>query len=201
MPNTSATGGPLVPTGAQPPYGKDLSQILQNWLVPLIGLPGSHVVVYDQPEPPHIPDAGDAWAAVRVTISQADKFPAVIHATGATPVDQLQRHERIELLASFYDLGLTGLAQAYMATCRDGTAIGQNRDPLRANGMGLVSVGQPVALPALLKGRWNYRVDLPIMLSRQVARTYSILDVATADIELDADTGKGELTRTIHVHP
>lgn len=177
--------------------------IIQNWMVPLVGLAGDKVVVYDQPEPPVIPEAGEAWAAVRVTIGPADTFPAVTHDPTGDGVDKLQRHELIECLASFYDLGSTGLAQFYMSRFRDGTAIPQNREPLRAATISLGFVGEPVGLPVLFKQRWQYRVDLPFVLRRQVDRVYPVLNVLTGSIELRANTEvpPGEIVRTIPVPP
>lgn len=205
MPNDSATGGPLTPSSS-PAYGLTLNTIIQNWMVPLIGLAGTHVVIYDQPEPPNIPAAGDAFAAVRVSIGASDPFPFVGHVPasgGGQGVDQLQRHETIVCLASFYDLGSGGLAQSYLAMFRDGTAIAQNREPLYANAMALVSMGEPLAVPMLFKQRWMYRADLPFTLRRQVTRDYPVLNILTGNIELDANVEgpPGLITRTIPIHP
>lgn len=206
MPNDSSTGGPLTPTSS-PPYGADLNTIIQNWIVPLVpGLTGDKVVVYDQPEPPNIPSAGEAWAAVRVSIEDADTFPYVAHVPGGDSgqgIDQLQRHETIICLASFYDLGSTGLARYYMSLFRDGSAIAQNREPLRASNMALVAVREPVAVPSLLKQRWLYRVDLPFVLRRQVNRDYAVRHLASGVIILDANVEgpPGLIERTITVEP
>lgn len=187
MPNTSASGGPLSPAAPAPAYGEALNKIIQNWLVPLIGLPGNLVVVYDQPEPPNVPDAGVAWAAVRVTIGDADRFPFVGHNVGGVAGDTLIRNEAIDLLASFYDLGSNGLAAGYMAACRDAMAIRQNLDPIYVAGIKMGEVREPVTLPTQLKTRWQLRVDLPIALRRQVQRVYPVEDVATVSIVLNAN--------------
>lgn len=205
MPNDSSTGGPLDPA-ASPPYGVALTTIIQNWMVPLVGLPGDKVVVYDQPVPPMIPEAGDAWAAVRVTIGAADTFPFVGHdplAAAGLGADVLQRQETIDCLASFYDLGSGGLSQFYMSRFRDGTAIGQNREPLRLSAISFTGAGEPTGLPVLLKQRWQYRVDLPFTLRRQVDRSYPVRNLVTSSIDLRANTEvpPGELDRVIPVPP
>lgn len=203
MPNTSSSGGPLSPTGAAPAYGDALNTIIQNWLVPLIGLAGNLVVVYDQPEPPNVPEAGIAWAAVRVTIGDADRFPFVGHNVAGVAGDTLIRNEGIELLASFYDLGSTGQAASYMTACRDAMAIRQNLDPIYAAGIKLAEVLESTALPTLLKNRWQYRVDLPIRLRRQIQRLYTVEDVAVGSIELDANVEAGAqlIQRVIPIEP
>lgn len=191
MPNTSSSSGPLSPTPPAPAYGAALNTIIQNWLVPLIGLTGDRVVVYDQPEPPNVPDAGVAWAAVRVTVGDADRFPFVGHNVAGVAGDTLIRNEAIDLLASFYDLGIDGLAAGYMAACRDAIAIRQNLDPVYAAGIKIGEVLEPVSLPTQLKTRWQYRVDLPIRLRRQVQRLYAVEDVLVGSIELNANVEAG----------
>lgn len=194
MPNNSSTGGALSPNTGTPPQtapltGLALYAFLQDWLVPIIGLPGNLVRVYDQAEPPSAPDAGNAWAAVKVTIGPSDAYPFVGHNfIPGGPFDVLQRHEELNLLASFYDLGSLGVAQDLCLTLRDGLSISQNLEPLILNGLGFISCGDPITVPTLMKQRWLYRIDLPFGLRRQVTRTYPVLDVASVKVTVETDT-------------
>jgi hypothetical protein len=81
-------------------------------LVALTGLDPTLVRPAFQPEPPDVPDAGNAWMAFRYSARPADDFPAIVHHDG---YDEMQRHEVIHTLCSFYDLGTTGLADYYAA--------------------------------------------------------------------------------------
>lgn len=193
MANDSSTGGPLAPNPPPQPTplsGAALYAFLQAWLVPLIGLPGNLVYVYDQAEPPSAPDAGQAWAAVKVTIGPYDTFPFVGHDfTPGLEADTLIRHEQLNLLASFYDLGSLGLAQDYCLTLRDALAISQNFEPLILSGMALVGCDDIVTVPTLLQQRWNYRVDLPFRMRHQVTRTYPVRDLVAAEVTVNTDGG------------
>lgn len=193
MANDSSTGGPLAPNPPPQPTplsGAQLYEFIQGWLVPLIGLPGNLVRVYDQAEPASAPDAGQAWAAVRVNIGSYDTFPFVGHdVTPGLEADTLIRHEQLNVLASFYDLGSLGLAQDYCLTLRDALAIGQNLEPLILNGMALVGCDDIVTVPTLTQQRWMYRVDLPFRMRRQIKRTYPVLDLESAKITVLTDGG------------
>ncbi len=188
MANDSSTGGYLLPAASPAPLeGKDLLAFLQGWLVGITGLPGTMVRPRWQPEPPDIPQAGDAWAALGVVRRPSDEYPFVSHQPSVG--DWVQRHELLEVLTSFYDLGSTGLADYYAALFREGSAVEQNRWPLVAAGMNLVRVGALVAVPSLLKLRWLYRVDLEIAIRRQIDRLYPVRDLVAAQGDIFTDGG------------
>lgn len=187
-PNTSASGGYLRPAAMPAPLqGAALNTFFQELVVGVTGLAGELVRPAWQAEPPNIPPAAVAWAAIRITMIPGDTFPAVIHRDDGS--DELQRHEQINILASFYDLGTDGLADAYARMLRDGLAIPQNREVLTRAGMGLNSVGTLVAVPVLLKERWLYRVDLPFIVAREDKRVYPVENVASMHGELVTSTG------------
>ncbi len=154
MPNTSATGGPLAPAASPAPLeGQALNRFFQGWIAGIIGLDGQWIRPSFQPEPPNVPDAGEAWVAFRRVSRASDTWPAIVHRGAGAGLDELQRHERIELLLSFYDLGTNGLADAYASLFRDGTAIAQNREPLTLAQMGFMGCGDLIEVPSLLKNR------------------------------------------------
>lgn len=185
MPNTSATGGPLSPAVSPTPLeGQALNRFLQQVVVGITALDGQWVRPRWQAESPNIPDAGEVWAAIGVVDRDSDTFPAI------TAFDTtLQKHEVLNILVSFYDLGTNGLADYYAALLRDGLMIPQNREVLTVADMGLVEVGRPVAVPSLLKQRWLYRVDMPMTIRREIQRVYPILPLVSAQITTKTDDG------------
>jgi hypothetical protein len=200
----SSTGGYLLPLADPAPLeGEPLNDFLQGWIVGITGLPGDMVRPRLQAEPPNIPSAGTAWAAIGTQVRPADEFPYVVHnphANGGLGQDELHQHEDIEILCSFYDLSTNGQADAYAALLRQGTAIDQNLEPLILNGMGLVACGAPVPLPSKLKTRWLYRVDITVTIKREIIRFYQVQNVIALDATLEAENAGGALlTRTITV--
>jgi hypothetical protein len=196
---------PYVAPAASPAplEGQALLVFLQGWVVGVTGMDGTLVRPRWQAEPANIPDAGNAWAAIGVGIRPADTYPFVGNVAGADPVNpnyKLVRHEELELLCSFYDTGSTGLADQYAALLRDGSAIPNNRIPLRAAGFAFVSADPIGPVPTLLKERWLYRVDFKITLRRQIDRVYPVPTVQTVDIGLKAnDLGDGIYQKNITI--
>lgn len=195
MTNTSATGGylqPNPPPAPAPLEGQNLLDFLQEVLVGVTGLNGTMVRPRWQSDPPNIPNAGDAWCAFGITSRPSDTFAYVGHITNqANPqgADAMQRQETLHLLASFYDQGSSGLADEYAALLRDGFQIAQNREVLQRNGFAFVSSGELETVPSLLKERWLYRVDIALTIRRQIDRTYPVLNLDSAQIEVVAQSG------------
>lgn len=192
MVNTSATGGYLVPTVASPPLeGKPLLEFLQAVVVGISALPGPMVRPRWQAEPPDIPLAGTAWCAMGINNRASDTFPYVTHdpaAAAGEGADKMQRQEQMDILCSFYDLGVEGLADRYAAQLRDGFAIAQNREVLQLAGYSFAYGGDLVTVPSLLKERWLYRVDYAFSIRRQIDRTYPVLNLESAQGEIITDT-------------
>lgn len=196
--NTSATGGPIGPGSPAAPgplEGAALLDFIQDWIVQLTGLDGTLVRPDWQAEPPNLPAAGTAWCGFRIADRDADDFPWIGHnpkflaPAGWSPppagMDLMQRNETLWLHCVFYDLGSPGAADLYAALLRDSAIIPQNREYLRKAGMTVGSTGRLVAVPELIKERWQYRVDLTIELRRQIYRAYPALDVLEADVTLN----------------
>jgi hypothetical protein len=186
----SSTGGFLQPAAAPAPLeGQQLLDYIQEWFVNICGLPGNMVRPRWQAEPPDITQAGNCWMAFGITNRPSDQYPYVYHIPGGNGSDNLQRHEQLEILTSFYDTGSTGLADQYAALLRDGTAIAQNREYLTNQGMNLVRAGNLLTVPSLLKLRWLYRVDLEIVIRRQIDRVYPVLNIESAEGDVYTDVG------------
>lgn len=195
MPNDSTTGGYLLPTSDSraPLEGAALLTFIQNWIVGISGLPGNMVRPRWQTEPPNIPAEGNAWAAIGITERNPDLYPPMVHvcenATNGVGHDEQQQHEFIDILCSFYDRGVTGLADSYAAQTRAGMAVPQNREPLFKAGWGFTDAGPPRPAPSLLKLTWTYRVDLRVVLRRANVRVYPIRNVLTLNGTLQPSAG------------
>ena len=65
--------------------------------------------------------------------------------------------------------------------------------------MGIVETGDLLTVPSLLKERWLYQVDFPVVIRREIQRTYTVLNVLSSQGTLVTDQGQ---TRNIGVpHP
>lgn len=178
--------GYLLPAPTPAPLeGQAFDRFIQQWVVGITGLEGKYVRQRWQPEPPNIPAAGVVWCALGINTRRGDAFAYA----WTRPDDSwfVQRHERMDLLASFYDLGTNGLAEEYAARLREGLSVPQNLEPLFAAGMGLVATGDIVTVPSLLKERWLYRADLSIEIARCVERVYPVLPVESSCFDLEVN--------------
>ena len=189
-PNTSASGGVLLPSTAPSPLeGEALLVFLQNWIAPLSGLAGEMVRPRWQPEPANIPAAGDAWMAFGLVPDRtADTFPYLSESSDGLST-RLQRQEEMPVLCSFYDLGSTGLADSLASLLRDNLAIPQNWEPLLDGGFALAYVGEMRPAPTLRATRWLYRMDFSFVLRRQIDRVYSVESLLSAHGTVRTDGG------------
>lgn len=181
MPNTSATGGYLAPAVSTPPTeDRDLDRQIQQLVVGITGLNGTLVRPRWQPQNqlPKLPEATVNWCAIGVVSITPDANAAIVHRSpaGSDGYDEMQRHEIIEILCSFY--GPAG--QGYAALLRDGLSIAQNREALFLENMGLYDTGQIVTAPDLMNQQWIRRYDLTVRLRRQVVRTYPVENLLSA---------------------
>jgi hypothetical protein len=194
--NDSSTGGPLAPLPSPAPApltGLALNDFLQGWIVGITGLAGTLVRPRWQPEPPIIPNAAVAWCAFGIMSRRGDSFPFIGHdgaQNGGNGLDQIIQNEEFELLLSFYDLGVNGEADTLAELMKQGAVIPQNREVLKAQNFDVGWVGDiSDPIPTLLKVRWLYRLDLPILIRRQIVRQYPVLNVESIAGSVTTDTG------------
>lgn len=184
MANTSATGGPLLPLVPTPPLqGDALDDALTAVVAGVTGLDGFFIRPRWQPDPPDQPSVSTDWCAIGITNITPDGNAYVGHFSGPsvddlTAFDQMQRHETLEITASFY--GPNG--GSYAGMLRDGLAIAQNREPLTAQGMAYVDTQGFVALPELVNQQFIRRQDVTLRFRRIVVRSYPVLNIRAADV-------------------
>jgi len=189
----SSTGGTLAPLDtAAPEEDADLDALFQKTVAALTGLQGQFVRPRWQPGHPKQPEPDVNWCALGITVVDADAGPAIEHLSAANGTDKYTRHEAIEVLTTFYGPRATSFA----SRLRDGIAIPQNMEPLKAREVGFVECGPIRNIPALINQQWVRRVDMALRFRRKVTRIYAVRNIASADIHLFDDS---HVDTTIHV--
>lgn len=186
----------VLPDPVTPPTeGTELDALFQRLIVGLTALPALMVRPRWQPTLPKQPERDANWCALGVEAVTADAGPAIGLSAGqlddnfVLDESQLgpmgyQRHETIEVLASFYG----PLGQRYAAQTRDGLGIVQNVQSLIDEDAVFVSTGAIVSVPELINQLWFKRYDLPMTFRRKVTRTYPTNRITSAEIVLKSDT-------------
>ncbi|MNK60448.1 hypothetical protein D3C87_795820 [compost metagenome] len=162
-----------------PPMDDELEDILQRAFAGITGMDPRLVRPRFEPEPANMPDFSQTWASFGVGETQSDLLAFLRQVSD--DVQELQRDQQFTALASFYGPG----AQVQLERFRDGIQIQQNREELGSFGIKLVEVGQARRLPALVKGLWQDRRDVPVILRRRYTRLYRVAAVNSADLGLD----------------
>jgi hypothetical protein len=185
MVNDSSTGGYLLPADAPAPEeDAELDGLFQDSVRNITGLPGSLVRPRWQPGNPKQPEPGTDWCAIGVMVQTPDAGPAIQHRSENGGADKLERHEEIEVLASFYG----PRRQSFAAKLRDGLSIPQNMETLQTSAIGLVGCGPIRSVPELVNQQWIRRSDMLMLFRRKTTRIYPVQNIEVADIHLFDDT-------------
>ena len=175
-------------TTPQPLFGHPWEDFLHDLVTGVTGMPGDKVFPRWQPQPPVRPDHDVDWAGVGISEITADWQAYVRHypASDEHPdgYDALQHMETTTLLASFYGPNATRNA----TLLRSGLFIEQNLAELRKANVGLVEVQTFQNAPELFKQKWVDRVDLPVVLRREIRFDYPVLNLLSAAGTITGDT-------------
>lgn len=193
MPNDSSTGGPLVLVQNNGFLADDaLEDFIQGWLVGLVNGGGiisdpSLVRAAYQADPPPIPATTVTWLAFNVKPEKLD-WDAVNTETslGGTPQQTTARIQEIHVDLTAYGPSAGGLITQVVMGC----GIAQNREPLQLANMQFAYANEPQITSRKLKGLWQRRTDLKVVLRRAVQFSYAVLSVtgATGQLVSDAPT-------------
>lgn len=185
MPNSSATGGYLAPSSTAPAEDEAFDRFFQGLVVGLTAIAAANVRPRWAETPLAIPERGINWAAFGVVGIDADEYPVVLHQSAGDGTDEMQRHETIELMVSFY-----GPNSARSATLfRDGLYIPQNREELWKAQVAVLDLGRLVSVPDLMNNTWRRRIDAPLRLRRCITRVYPVLNLLSAQGSVTTDAG------------
>jgi len=182
--STSATGGYLSPTSAAPDEDAALDDDLTEAVEGITGLPGDLVRPRWQPKPPKMPAPDIDWCAIGVADDDTTPgYPYLAHDGTAGGSSTQSTAEQMTVLASFYGPN----ARAFTKLLRDGLFLDQNREQLKLKGLFFVAPGKITAAPELIDAQWYRRYDLPLYFRRTVARTYAILNIESASVDVSSD--------------
>jgi hypothetical protein len=185
MPNTSATGGYLAPSSTPPTEDIAFERFMQAVIVGITGIVATKVRPRWAETPLPIPEIGVDWSAFGIIGVEADEFPFVLHKSAGQGTDEMQRHETIELMVSFYGPN----SQASATLFRDGLYIPQNREELWRAQVALLEVRRLVSVPDLMNNKWRRRYDTPLRLRRCITRVYPVLNLLSAQGSVNTDAG------------
>lgn len=186
MPNDSSTGGYLSPVSSRPVEDDAFEDFVGNVISGITGLTRAMVRPRWQPKPPPHPDITTDWCAIGITTIVSDYGTVKIHHPEGQGADEQQRHDTVDLLASFYGPSAYSLA----SRLRDGLMVAQNREAMRAAGVNLLEATRMRTASDLLNERFIRRVDLEIRLRRAFVRTYPILNVLSVSGVIQAQDGE-----------
>lgn len=180
MANSSATGGILTP--ALLPVVTVQDRLLQSLIAGLTGLAGANVRPLWQQNPPKQPEVNVDWCGFGIAKQEGDKGGAYVRhgertvGNVTTEFETLQRYEALDIQVIFYGPN----ALEYAGRIRDGLEIAQNRDTLRAAGLGVSDFGPVVRMPELVNEQYYNRADVTFKLSHEINREYSILSFVSS---------------------
>lgn len=188
MPNDSSTGGYLSPVSSRPVEDDAFEDFVGNVVAGVTGLARGMVRPRWQSKPPPHPDITTNWCAIGITTIVSDYGTVKIHHSEGQGSDEQQRHDTVDLLASFYGPGAYSLA----SRLRDGLMVAQNREAMRAAGVNLLEATRMRTASDLLNERFIRRVDLEIRLRRAFVRTYPILNLLSAVGSFETSDGTSQ---------
>ncbi len=174
----------MSPVAASPPLeDADLDSQFQQAVAGITSLPGNLVRPRWQPNNPKQPEPATNWCAIGVMDVTPDAGPFINHDPIGNGSDYYVRHEQIDLACTFYG----PQAQTNATALRDGLAIPQNMETLNTVGIYFIEC-QPIRpVPELVNQQWIRRYDLMVSFRRQVKRTYAVLSVLSANVDLISD--------------
>ncbi|MEZ2410545.1 hypothetical protein AB6806_27490 [Bosea sp. RCC_152_1] len=185
MANTSATGGPLVPSSTTPVEDDAFEDLIGNTISGLTGITRGMVRPRWQPTPPPMPPDNVSWCAFGIMELDADWGAHQQHHPEGDGSTELTRHETLTMLASFY--GPNGYSKA--SQLRDGLWIKQNWDSLNAAGVALLECSRARTATDIVNERYIRKIDLEMQFRRVITRTYPILNLLSAQGSFTTDTG------------
>lgn len=100
-------------------------------------------------------------------------------------VDEMIRHEEIELLCSFY--GPNSMANASLT--QDNLTIEQNFTELEQSGLFYRRALDITPNPELINDQWLKRYDLELFFGRAVHRAYNIESIQSAEVTINDYAG------------
>ena len=150
-----------------------------------------------QLDPAQQPAPDVDWCAFDIMRVSSDPWPDVAHVSAGDGSDMVVDHDRYEVGAVFYGPNADTLA----GLLRRGLYVWQNRSALRAVGIALQSVGDPVTVPELDSLVWRQRVDLSARFIVESRGSYAVLNLLRSTGSINGDDGTAVAFDTKEVKP
>jgi hypothetical protein len=167
----------LVPTDLGGNLEDDaFEDFLHDWLAGISGLAEDMVRPAFQANPSPFPDSGNTWMAFTFRRSKGDWDP-VVRGTS------IFRMEEIRILCGFYGPA----SGARVMQFRMSTGINQNIWPLHEQRMAFVSVDEGIIVSEKIKGKFQRRMDVEVVLRRAVQFSYAVPELASATGQILSD--------------
>jgi len=179
-----------------PLFDDALDDLFHDNIMAVTGITADLVRPRFQPEPATHPPSNTNWVAFGVGTYDDDAFAYIGHdplGNGGLGTNLVERDEIITVNLSFYGPNNAQLIGQY----REGIQLDVNRWDLDAGGVKLVSVGQIINLPALLKDRWVKRLDTKVTFRRRVSRIYNVPSLLGGNIVLHNEVYDTTISTTV----
>ena len=193
MPNTSATGGYLSPSGSSL-SDQPLQDFFHDWIAGISGLLNTLVRPRWVSEPSNIPEFGVTWLAFGIINKEWLEQPTIFHYSSSVEFpngyDQLRRHRELEIKVTVYGPNSDSVEN----TLTNGIYIAQNRESLQLNNMDVISVTGSVTVPELVKEQWIYSTTFSIFIRAQLVYNYAVENILSVNGQLETDEYQTQLT-------
>lgn len=196
MANSSATGGYLCESST-PLSITELEDAWHDVIAGIVGLNNTLVRPSRQLDPAQQPPPGTNWAAFDVRRVSSDVWPDVTHVSAGQGNDEVVDHDRYDVGIVFYGPDADTLA----GIMRRGLCVWQNRAALRALGIALQKIGDPVTVPELDSMVWRQRVDLSVRFAVESRGGYAVLNLLRSQGTISGDDGTRAAFDTEEVKP
>ena len=133
-----------------------------------------------QQEPANLPANGTTWCAFGITnkINDTNASEKFIN-TGTI----ITRNQEVDILISCYGTQAGQLDSVF----REGISLAQNREHMRLNNIGYVSLSDVRNTSLEINKQWNKRLDSVLRIRRNITRFYPIKDLLSAETNINYD--------------
>jgi len=193
VPDSTTAGylGPNDPPSPAPLQDDQWENFLHDWIAGISGYDPTMLHPRWQPEGVNLADFGTDWMAFGVEVTVPDFMPWEGHIdTPDGGYDAVQEHEIVEVMCSFYGPN----CERYASITRRGAFLDQNRAALRANATGLVEITPFTHAPEQIMEQWLSRVDMTIVLRREIRYDYNVRTLVRAQGTITANPAEPDRT-------
>lgn len=196
MANTSATGGYLAENSTLLSMTA-LENTFHDVIAGITGINATLVRPSRQINPAKQPQPETNWIAFEIRRDSSDINAAVSHVSTGQGHDVVTDHDVYIAAVAVYGPDSDTIA----GILRRGLFVWQNREALRAAGIAIQLVGNPVTMPELDSMTWRSRCDLDIRFVVEIKGAYGVLNLLRSTGDIAGDDGTKADIDTEEVKP